>query len=265
MAELSTDPTAASSACCSTEAQATCCEPAAKDACCGEAETTGGGCGCAAGEARTSIRETVRETYAAAARVAAGPTGASSCCGSIELPDRTGREVFGAALYTEDDVDGATAGSVAASLGCGVPTAVADLALARANAAEAGVENAEFVKGYIEAIPLHDESVDVIVSNCVVNLSADKPQVFAEAVRVLRPGGRFAVSDVIAAPDMDDATRADMAAYTGCIAGALTEQEFRDGLSAAGFADVEIRETHRVHPHAVSALIRARKTGSRVA
>jgi ubiquinone/menaquinone biosynthesis C-methylase UbiE len=133
------------------------------------------------------------------------------------------------------------------------------LELARANAAEAGVSNAEFVKGYIEEIPLADATVDVIVSNCVLNLSADKPRVFAEAVRVLRPGGRFAVSDVIADDDMDEATRADMAAYTGCIAGALTEDEFRDGLATAGFADIEVRPTHRVHAHASSAIIRARK------
>ena len=105
------------------------------------------------------------------------------------------------------------------------------LALARANAAEAGVDNVEFIKGYIEAIPLPDASVDVVISNCVINLAADKREVLAEAARVLRPGGRFAVSDVIADPDMDEATRADMAAYTGCIAGALTEEEFRAGLS----------------------------------
>jgi len=133
------------------------------------------------------------------------------------------------------------------------------LELARANAAEAGVENVEFVKGYIEDIPLAEGSVDVIVSNCVLNLSGDKPKVLAEAARVLKPGGRFAVSDVIAGPDMDDATRADMAAYTGCIAGAMTQEEFRSGLAAAGFVDVEIRETHKVHEQASSAIIRARK------
>ena len=101
------------------------------------------------------------------------------------------------------------------------------LALARANAAEAGVENVEFVKGYIEEMPLADASVDVVISNCVINLAGDKPQVLREAARVLRPGGRFAVSDVIADEDMDDATRADMAAWTGCIAGALTEASSR--------------------------------------
>ena len=189
--------------------------------------------------------------------------------------------------------------AVQASLGCGVPTAVADLHegetvldlgsgggadvlisaarvgptgqvigldmtdemldLARVHAAQAGVTNVEFVKGYIEEIPLADATVDVIVSNCVLNLSSDKARVFAEAARVLRPGGRFAVSDVLADPDMDAATRADMAAYTGCIAGALTEDEFRAGLAGAGFGDVEVRVTHRVHSHAASAIIRARK------
>ena len=133
------------------------------------------------------------------------------------------------------------------------------LDLARANAAEAGVENVEFVRGYLEAIPLAEASVDVVISNCVINLAADKRQVLAEAARVLRPGGRFAVSDVIADPDMDDATRADMAAWTGCIAGALTEDEFRRALADAGLVDVEVRPTHRVHAHASSAIVRARK------
>jgi arsenite methyltransferase len=133
------------------------------------------------------------------------------------------------------------------------------LALARANAAAAGVENAEFVKGYLEAIPLADGSVDVVISNCVINLAADKRVVLREAARVLRPGGRFAVSDVVADPGMDEATRADMAAWTGCIAGALTEDEFRDALAQAGLVDAEIRPTHRVHEHARSAIVRARK------
>ncbi len=133
------------------------------------------------------------------------------------------------------------------------------LEVARVNAAEAGVANAEFVKGHIEEIPLEDASVDVVISNCVINLSGDKPRVLAEAARVLRPGGRFAVSDVIADPDMDDATRADMQQWTGCIAGALTRQEFEDALRAAGLVDVEIRETHRVHDKAAAAIVRARK------
>jgi len=309
MADLTTETTltAGQPSCCSTDAQAACCEPAEKESCCGEQATAGGGCGCSAGASREAavpaaaedVRETVREKYAAAARAAVERRGSSSCCGPIELTDGDRGQVFGASLYADSDAHAATTGAVAASLGCGVPTAVADLhegetvldlgsgagadvlisarrvgpsgraigldmtdemlELARANAAEAGLENVEFVKGYIEQIPLPDASVDVILSNCVLNLSGDKPRVFAEAARVLRPGGRFAVSDVVASPEMDETTRADMAAYTGCIAGALTEDEFRSGLAAAGFRDVEIRETHRVHEHAAAAIIRARK------
>ena len=137
------------------------------------------------------------------------------------------------------------------------------LELARANAAEAGVENVEFVKGYLEDIPLADASVDVVISNCVINLSGDKPKVLREAARVLRPGGRFAISDVIADADMDDATKADMAAWTGCIAGALSETEFRSQLESAGFTDIEIRLTHRVHEHASSAIVLRAQTSRR--
>ncbi|HJS95872.1 MAG TPA: arsenite methyltransferase [Solirubrobacteraceae bacterium] len=240
------------------------------------------------------VREAVREKYAAAALAA--DSGSECGCGCCSPADDTG--VFGASLYAEADSD-VPAAAINASLGCGVPTAVADLhegevvldlgsgagadvlisarrvgptgkaigldmtdemlSLARANAAEAGVGNAEFVKGYLEELPLGDESVDVVISNCVINLSGDKPQVIREAARVLRPGGRFAVSDVVADPGMDEQTRADMAAWTGCIAGALTETEFRAALAAAGLEDVEIRETHRVHEHAAAAIIRARK------
>jgi SAM-dependent methyltransferase len=232
-------------------------------------------------------REAVRERYAAAATRA--PDEGGCCAGST----------FGAALYRDDSAAGAPAAAVAASLGCGVPTAVADLhpgetvldlgsgagadvlisarrvapggraigldmtdemlALARANAAAAGVENVEFVKGYIEEIPLPDASVDVVISNCVINLSADKRRVLREVARVLKPGGRFAVSDVIADPGMDAATRADMQQWTGCIAGALTEEEFRASLTGAGLTEVAIRPTHRVHEHAVSAIVRATK------
>jgi arsenite methyltransferase len=244
-----------------------------------------------------SVRETVRERYAAAAKAAATGSG-SGCCSPA---DETG--VFGAALYADSGEADAPDAAVSASLGCGVPTAVADLHegeivldlgsgagadvlisarrvgprgraigidmtdemldLARRNAAAAGVENVEFRHGYLEDLPLPDQSVDVVISNCVINLSGDKPKVLAEAARVLRPGGRFAVSDVIADPDMDERTRADMAAWTGCIAGALTDPEFRDALAAAGLEDVEIRETHRVHEHAAAAIIRARKPAAR--
>jgi arsenite methyltransferase len=256
----------------------------------------------------TDIRETVRNRYAAAAnaaaKAAAGPTaaaGASGCCTSerVLLSPADDSGSFGAALYDDADGAGVPQGALNASLGCGVPTAVADLhpgetvldlgsgagadvfisarrvgptgkaigldmtdemlALARSNAAEAGVENAEFVKGYLEAIPLRDATVDVVISNCVLNLCADKAVVIREAARVLRSGGRFAISDVIADPDMDEATTADMAAWTGCVAGALTEAEFRAALHGAGLAEIEIRPTHRVHEHATAAIIRARK------
>ena len=247
-------------------------------------------------EPAADIRGTVREKYAAAARRAAD---AESCCGGAEYDAaEVGDQMFGAVLYGEE-ARGTPASAVNASLGCGVPTAVADLHegetvldlgsgagadllisarcvgaagrvigldmtdemldLARANAVQAGVENVEFVKGYVEDIPLADSSVDVVISNCVINLAGDKRKVLAETARVLRPGGRFAVSDVIADPDMDDATRADMAAYTGCVAGALTEDEFRAALEAAGLTGIEIRETHRVHASAGAAIVRARK------
>jgi len=298
MAELSTDPT---SACCAPEAQATCCEPSDKDACC-ETKAAAGRCGCSAGQRDTSpeaIRETVREKYAAAARAISGQEASGRCCGPVALTDADEARLFGGSLYEGADIDGATVQAVDASLGCGVPTAVAALQegetvldlgsgagadvlisarrvgatgkaigldmpdemldLARANAAQAGVHNVAFVKGYLEDIPLLDNSVDVVISNCVINLAGDKHKVLAEAARVLKPGGRFAVSDVIADPDMDDATRVDMAQWTGCIAGALTESEFRDALTAAGLTGVEINPTHRVHEHASSAVVRARK------
>jgi SAM-dependent methyltransferase len=137
------------------------------------------------------------------------------------------------------------------------------LALARANAAQAGVTNVEFIKGYLEDMPLPDASVDVVISNCVINLSVDKPKTIAEVARVLRPGGRFAISDVIADPDMDEQAKADMAAWTGCIAGALTRAEFEHVLIGAGFSEIEIRETHRVHEHAASAIVRSRKANAR--
>ena len=293
MAELTTpadSSPATASSCCSTEAQATCCETSA----------AGGSCGCSAARLveTEDIRETVREKYAAAARAVAGQSGSSSCCGPISLAADEA-QVFGASLYDDAETEGATAAAVQASLGCGVPTAVADLRegetvldlgsgagadvlisarrvgqtgkaigldmtdemleLARTNAAEAGVDNVEFLKGYLEDIPLPDGSVDVVISNCVINLAGDKGRVLAETARVLRPGGRFAVSDVIADEGMDEATRADMAAFTGCIAGALTEAQFRDALTAAGLTDIEIRQTHRVHEQATSAIVRARK------
>ncbi|MGX6446451.1 arsenite methyltransferase [Patulibacter sp. S7RM1-6] len=240
------------------------------------------------------LREQVREKYAQAATQTAG------CCSpAVATTDKNGTEVFGGALYDDEEAAGVSDAAVGASLGCGMPTAVADLRdgetvldlgsgagadvlisarrvaptgraigldmtdemleAARSNAREAGVENVEFVKGYLEEIPLQDASVDVVISNCVINLAGDKHRVLAEAARVLRPGGRFAVSDVIADPGMDEATKRDMRQWTGCVAGALTRAEFEDALAAAGLVDVEITETHRVHEHAASAIIRAAK------
>jgi arsenite methyltransferase len=235
-------------------------------------------------------REEVRRHYAELAESAAR---GSACCS----PDE--QVVFGSSGYKSEDLDAVPKAAANASLGCGNPTAVAELSegdvvldlgagggidvilsarrvgptgkaygldmtdemldLARRNAAEAGVTNVEFLKGQIEQIPLPDASVDVVISNCVINLSTDKAAVIAETVRVLRPGGRFAVSDVIADPDMDDATRHDMEQWTGCIAGALTRDDYSRLLEVAGFTDIEIQETHRVHPHAISAIVRARK------
>jgi ubiquinone/menaquinone biosynthesis C-methylase UbiE len=246
----------------------------------------------------TEIRESVRERYAAAA-TSNTQHELTCCCGGCACSPADAAGVFGTALYDTATRDGVPEAALQASLGCGVPTAVAELhegetvldlgsgagadviisarrvgqtgkaigldmtdemlELARRNAEDAGIQNVEFVKGYIEEMPLPDATVDVVISNCVINLSGDKHKVMREAARVLRPGGRFAVTDVVADEDMDEATRADMAAWTGCIAGALTRVEFAGALRAAGFQDVEITETHRVHEHAGSAIIRARK------
>jgi ubiquinone/menaquinone biosynthesis C-methylase UbiE len=135
------------------------------------------------------------------------------------------------------------------------------LDLARQNAKDAGVTNVEWLKGFLESIPLPDESVDVVISNCVINLSPDKADVLRETARVLKPTGRFAVTDVVADLDMTDEIRSDMQQWTGCIAGAVTRSEYESLLVAAGLTDIEIRETHRVHPYASSAIIRARKPG----
>jgi arsenite methyltransferase len=298
MAELtdltSTGDTAAAG-CCSADAQQTCCEPADKAACCDTA-AAGGACGCAADE----LRDRVRARYAAAARATTDRAGAAGCCGAdvAKITDEQA-ERFGAGLYAGDAHDELPDTALAASLGCGNPTAMAELRdgmtvldlgsgggidvllsarrvapsgtaygldmtdemleLARANQAKTGLTNVHWLKGQIEAIPLPAEIVDVVLSNCVINLSTDKPQVLREAARVLKPGGTFAVSDVVADPDMDAATRADMAAYTGCIAGALTRDEYARQLADAGLVDIEITETHRVHPRAGSAIVRARK------
>jgi arsenite methyltransferase len=250
------------------------------------------------------IRDAVRERYAEAAKAATAGDQANcggsggSCCGPTGLTEtQQDFKDFGAGLYSGAERGELPDAAQLASLGCGNPTAVADLnegetvldlgsgggidvllsarrvgasgkaygldmtdemlELARSNQREAGVQNVEFLKGTIESVPLPDDSVDVIISNCVINLSADKSAVLREAARVLRPGGRFAVTDIVADPEMDDETRRDMEQWTGCIAGALTDEEFRAKLAEAGFEQVEVRETHRVHDQAGSAIVRA--------
>lgn len=229
-----------------------------------------------------AVRETVRAKYAAQAlRVIASPEscGEQSCC--------AGDPITGA-LYTQNETAAIPREAVQASLGCGNPTALAELkpgetvldlgsgggidvllsarrvgptgfaygldmtdemlALAEQNKAAAGAENVQFLKGQIEQIPLPDNTVDVVISNCVINLAADKGQVLREAFRVLRPGGRFAVSDVVAQGALPDDLRVDMEAWVGCVAGALEEQEYRRLLADAGFDDIEMEVTRVYDP-----------------
>ena len=242
------------------------------------------------------VQETVRRRYAELAVLA--PTQSVSCCSD---PDNA---CFGPSGYQGMDLSELPTSAANASLGCGNPLAVASLTggetvldlgsgggidvilsarrvgpegkvyglditdemleLARRNAAEAGVTNVEFLKGRIEQIPLPDDAVDVVISNCVINLSTDKGAVLKEVSRVLKPGGCFAVSDVVADPDIDEVTRQDLQQWTGCIAGALTPEEYRSLLEEAGLRSIEIEETHRVHAHAGSAIIRAFKGESPV-
>ncbi|MEU0468434.1 arsenite methyltransferase [Amycolatopsis sp. NPDC006131] len=235
-----------------------------------------------------ALRDEVRRRYAAAA--VSVTAGSASCCdgGSCGTP-----------WYGDTERAELPADAVAASLGCGNPLAVAELregetvldlgsgggidvllsakrvspagkvygldmteemlALALANAEKAGAANVEFLKGHIEAIPLPANRVDVIISNCVINLSVDKPAVFAEMFRVLRPGGRLGISDVVAEDHLTAADRAERGEYTACIAGALTFAEYRAGLAGAGFADIEITPTHEAADSMHSAIVRATK------
>jgi ubiquinone/menaquinone biosynthesis C-methylase UbiE len=259
-----------------------------------------------------ALREQVRDRYAAAARQAATGTQATdsgcgcgqpadcgcapSCCGDTTT---TVRADFGAGLYTSGEQAGLPEAALLASLGCGNPTAVAELHqgetvldlgsgggidvllsarrvgptgkaygldmtqqmldLARRNAAQAGAGNVEFLKGHIEQIPLPAASVDVVISNCVVNLSVDKPAVFAEIHRVLVPGGRIGISDVLAEDRLSVADRAERGSYVGCIAGALTRSEYQQGLADAGFEQVQVSFTHQVADGLHSAIVKAQK------
>lgn len=237
-------------------------------------------------------RASVRERYARAAALRGGRRSETgSCCGRDAA--------FGWARYGEADLAGLPDEAVLKSLGCGNPTAVAEirdgetvldlgsgggidvlisarrvgpggkvygldmteemLALALENKAKAGAENVEFLTGYIEEIPLPASTIDVIISNCVVNLSADKSRVFDEMFRVLRPGGRIGISDVVAADDLTEAQRRERGSYVGCIAGALSFEEYQDGLGAAGFANVSVVATHEVADRVFGAIIKAEK------
>jgi SAM-dependent methyltransferase len=230
----------------------------------------------------SGIKETIRQKYGEAAKRAASgavePGGCGSSCGCAD--PITGD------LYSEDETGALPETAVTASLGCGNPSALADLqpgqtvldlgsgggidvllsarrvgpsgkvygldmtdemlALARENQRQAGVTNVEFLQGDIEHIPLPDASVDVVISNCVINLASDKPRVLREAFRVLRPGGRFAVSDVVVRGEVPPEIRRSVELWVGCVAGALEEDEYRSQLTAAGFADVSV-EPWRVY------------------
>ncbi|MBA2945881.1 arsenite methyltransferase [Streptomyces himalayensis] len=248
---------------------------------------------------KSDLREQVRAAYAAAAvEVTQGGT---ACCGSasVEIDEN-----FGAGLYAAADREGLPVEALAASLGCGNPLGVAELhegervldlgsgggidvllsarrvgasgkaygldmteemlALALDNARKAGAANVEFLKGTIEAVPLPAGTVDVVISNCVINLSVDKPAVFAEMFRVLAPGGRIGISDVVADDHITADQRAERGDYVGCIAGALSFTEYREGLEAAGFTDVEVTATHAVADGMHSAIVRAVKPVSAV-
>lgn len=218
---------------------------------------------------------------------------ASACCGSVA----TTSEMFGSSLYQSLDLADLPVAAVTASLGCGTPTAVAELrpgervldlgsgggidvllsakrvgptgfaygvdmtdemlALAEENKTAAGATNVEFLKGRIEDVPLPDESVDVVISNCVINLSVDKPRVIAEMFRVLTPGGRIGISDVVADDYLTVEERAERGSWVGCVAGALSKSEYLDGLAAAGFVSAEVTFTNEATDGMHSAIIRA--------
>ena len=256
--------------------------------------------------ATDQLREQVRERYAAAAvTVTSGQRTASCCaddCGDGTCCGTTvsgAEDTFGSALYASLERDSLPVAAVAASLGCGNPTAVAELRhgervldlgsgggidvllsarrvgqtgfvygvdmtdemleLARANADRAGATNVRFIKGTIEDIPLPDESVDVVISNCVINLSVDKPKVVREMFRVLTPGGRIGISDVVAEDHLSAEQRAERGSYVGCIAGAMSRQEYLGGLASAGFTAATVLFTRRAAEGIHSAIIQATK------
>jgi arsenite methyltransferase len=252
----------------------------------------------------TALREEVRARYAESARAVITGTAVACDCSHPGSTCAEEGHVFGAALYEDADHESLPPEALLASLGCGNPTAVADLhegesvldlgsgggidvllsarrvgptgkvygldmteemlALALENKAEAGATNVEFLKGYIEDIPLPAETIDVVISNCVINLSTDKERVFAEIARVLKPGGRIGISDVVADDDLTPAQRAERGSYVGCIAGALSFAEYEQGLSAAGFTDISIASTGTSLDGIHNAIVKATKDAARV-
>jgi arsenite methyltransferase len=247
------------------------------------------------------LREQVRERYAEAAvaaeRGGCGCTESGGCCGNVACE---GEEAsFGEGLYTIEQRGQLPNAATLASLGCGNPTAVADLnegevvldlgsgggidvilsakrvgptgvaygldmtdemlSLARKNAQEAGIANVHFLKGVIEQIPLPADSVDVVISNCVINLSVDKPAVLTEMARVLKPGGRVGVTDVVAEDRLTPEQRAERGSYVGCVAGALSRSEYVEGLKAAGLEDASVEFTHEVADGMHGAIVKAVK------
>ena len=247
----------------------------------------------------TDMREQVRERYAEAARGLAQGQGCGCDCESIGCCGYEPTTLFGRGLYADEERSGLPDDAVTASLGCGNPVAVAKLHkgetvldlgsgggidvllsarrvgpkgtvygldmtddmldLARRNAQKARATNVHFLKGLIEAIPLPAESVDVVISNCVVNLSTDKRSVYAEIQRVLRPGGRVGITDIVAENRLSPTDRAERGSHVGCIAGALSEEEYRDGLASAGLVDVDVEFTHLVADGMHGAIVRATK------
>ncbi len=249
-------------------------------------------------ETAESLRERVRRRYADAAREAS-EGGGCGCGGGACCDGESVGAGFGEALYSADERGELPDAAALASLGCGNPIAVADLhegevvldlgsgggidvilsakrvgpsgtvygldmtdemlALAVRNARDAAVENVHFLKGVIEQIPLPAGSVDVVISNCVINLSTDKAAVLTEIARVLRPGGRVGVSDVVAEDRLTPEQRAERGSYVGCIAGALSQGEYIAGLEAAGFEEVSVEFTHEVADGMHGAIVKARK------
>jgi arsenite methyltransferase len=246
------------------------------------------------------LREEVRKRYAESARAVTKGTGAASCGGGLCCAESESDAAgFGDALYDAEQRGELPEAATLASLGCGNPTAVAELregesvldlgsgggidvilsakrvgpsgtaygldmtdemlALAQRNAISAGVTNVHFLKGVIEQIPLPADSVDVVISNCVINLSVDKPAVLAEIARVLKPGGRIGISDVVAEDRLTAPERAQRGSYVGCIAGALSKGEYEAGLAAAGFVDVSVKFTHEVADGMHGAMVMAIK------